>query len=149
MSSSNSRAANTDVNRGPQILAVCGSLVGLATVTVLLRLWVRVRLIQQTGWDDFFALAAAMVMLAEMIVIVPEVHYGAGRHAEYIVPASNVVTGLHFNFVTQPLCLIALCFTKLSVGVLLLRLTPSKRHRLCIWGVMVFTVLSAIGNLCE
>lgn len=143
------RATNPDTNRGPLILAVCGSLVGLATVTVLLRLWVRVRMIHQTGWDDFFILAAAVVMLAEMIVIVPEVHYGAGRHAEYIVPASNIVTGLHYNFVTQPLCLIALCFTKLSVGILLLRLTPSRRHRLFIWSMIVFTILSTTGNLCK
>ncbi|KAJ0121775.1 integral membrane family protein [Diaporthe amygdali] len=139
--------ASPDINRGPQILAICGTLVGVAATTVLLRIWVRVTITRQLGWDDGFILAAVAVMLAEMVVIVPEVHYGAGRHVQYIHPSSNIVKGLHLNFVTQPLCLISLCFTKVSVGLFLLRLKPSWRFVLFIRGVIVFTVLSAAGNL--
>lgn len=138
-----------DVDRGPQILAICGSMTGLAVLFVLLRLFVRVRIVRSTGWDDYFMVAAAAVLLVEMMVIVPEVWYGAGRHVEYIQPPSHVVTGLHLNFVTQPLCLVGLCLTKVSVGLFLLRLTPSRRFRVFIWGVIVVTVLSAIGNFCE
>lgn len=141
--------ASPDINRGPQILAICGTLVGVAATTVLLRIWVRVTITCQLGWDDGFILAAVAVMLAEMVVIVPEVHYGAGRHVQYIHPSSNIVKGLHLNFVTQPLCLISLCFTKVSVGLFLLRLKPSWRFVLFIRGVIVFTVLSAAGNLCK
>lgn len=93
--------------------------------------------------------AATIVIFAEMIIIIPEVAYGAGRHVTDIRPPSNVVVGLHFNFVTQPLCLIALFFTKISVGFFLLRLTPSQRYRYFIWGVMVFTFLSFVANFCE
>lgn len=140
--------STVDVSRGPQILAICGSLVGLAIVFVFLRLWVRIKIIHQVGSDDYFIAAAAVVMLAEFIVMIPEVAYGAGRHAQYIVPASNIAKGLHLNFVTQPLCLVSLCFTKISVGLFLLRLTPSLKFRRFIWGMIVFTILSAIGNLC-
>lgn len=93
--------------------------------------------------------AAAVVTFAEMMVIIPEVYYGAGRHAAYIQPASNIVTGLHLNFVTQPLCLIGLCLTKISVGLFLLRLTPSRRFQVFIWVVIGITAMSATGNLCE
>jgi hypothetical protein len=86
-------------------------------------------------------------MFAEMMVIIPQVQLGAGRHKEYIEPESNIVKGLHLNFVTQPLCLIGLCLTKVSVGLFLLRITPSKKFRYFIWGCIVFTVLSATGNL--
>lgn len=82
------------------------------------------------------------------MVIIPQVQYGAGRHKEYIDPPENIVTGLHLNFVTQPLCLIALCLTKVSVGVFLLRMTPSVRYKRFVWGTIIFTVLSSIGNLC-
>ncbi|KAI8163910.1 hypothetical protein K4K49_001664 [Colletotrichum sp. SAR 10_70] len=54
-----------DINRGPEILATCGSLV---------------------------------VIFAEMMVILPEVKYGGGRHIQYIEPKENVVIGLHYNF---------------------------------------------------
>lgn len=80
-----------------------------------------------------------------MIIIVPEVGYGAGRHVDDLT-VSDIVKGLHLNFVTQPLCLIALCLTKVSVGVFLLRLTPATNHRRFIWGVITFTILCAVGN---
>lgn len=84
-----------------------------------------------------------------MMIIIPEVRMGAGRHVQYIDPPSNIVTGLHLNFITQPLCLIALCLTKVSVGFFLLRLTPSPRLRQFIIGTIIFTVLSATGNFCK
>lgn len=142
-------AAPPDINRGPQILAVCGTLVGLAVAAVSLRVWVRATITRQIGWDDGLIAAAAAVMLAEMCVIVPEVRRGAGRHVQYILPPSDVVVGLHLNFVTQPLCLISLCLAKVSVGLFLLRLKPSRRFVFFIRGVIVFTVLSAAGNFCE
>lgn len=83
-----------------------------------------------------------------MMIIIPEVNLGAGRHVQYIDPPSNVTKGLHLNFVTQPLCLIALCLTKVSVGLFLLRLTPSKKFRYFVIGTIIFTILSATGNFC-
>lgn len=80
------------------------------------------------------------------MVILPEIEYGGGRHIQYIEPKSNVVIGLHYNFVTQPLCLIALCLAKVSVGLFLLRVSPSTRMRYFIMGTIVFTILSATGN---
>ncbi|KAH6653190.1 hypothetical protein BKA67DRAFT_518913 [Truncatella angustata] len=135
-----------DVDRGPQILITCGVLVALSVLTVSLRTWVRVKIIRQMGSDDYCMLAATLILFVEMMIIVPEVNHGAGRHYQYIQPQSNIVRGLHLNFVTQPLCLIGLCLTKLSVGLFLLRLTPSARYARFIWGTMIFTILSAIGN---
>jgi hypothetical protein len=51
-----------DINRGPEILAICGSLVGLALVTVLLRVYVRVAMVKHMGADDW-TIVAAMVCL--------------------------------------------------------------------------------------
>lgn len=138
-----------DINRGPEILATCGTLTGLAVAAVALRVWVRATITRQLGWDDGLIMGAAAIMLAEMAVIVPEVRHGAGRHVQHIRPASDVVTGLHLNFVTQPLCLVALCLAKVSVGLFLLRLRPAWGFVLFIRGVVFFTVLSAVGNLCE
>lgn len=136
-----------DNNRGPEILAICGTAVGVALAVVALRIWVRVKIIGKMGWDDYFMIAAMTTIFVEMMVIIPQVRLGAGRHYQYIDPPSNISKGLHLNFVTQPLCLIALCLTKISVGLFLLRMTPSPRFRYTIWGVMIFTVLSATGNL--
>ncbi|PQE28222.1 hypothetical protein CJF30_00010920 [Rutstroemia sp. NJR-2017a BBW] len=131
-----------DYNRGPQILAICGSLVALTLIVGFLRLYVRIRIIREVGVDDY------LMMGAMMMVIIPEVHLGAGRHVQYIIPASNVTRGLHLNFVTQPLCVIGLCLAKLSIGFFLLRLALAKKYKFFIYGVLIFTGLSATGNLC-
>ncbi|KAB5560195.1 integral membrane protein, partial [Coniochaeta sp. 2T2.1] len=135
-----------DINRGGQILAICGTLTALCLVIVVLRTWVRARIIRQVGADDWTMIAAMTVLFVEMMIIIPQVQKGAGRHVQYIKPPSNIVVGLHLNFITQPLCLIALCLTKVSVGLFLLRLTPSRRFRLFIIGTIIFTILSATGN---
>ncbi|KAK4099230.1 hypothetical protein N658DRAFT_171645 [Parathielavia hyrcaniae] len=136
-----------DENRGPEILAVCGSLVGIALFIVALRIWVRAKIVRHIGSDDWTIMAAMLVMFVEMMVIIPQVQVGGGRHVQYIQPPENVVKGLHLNFVTQPLCLIALCFTKVSVGLFLLRLTPSPKFRYFVIGMIVFTIMSHTGNL--
>ncbi|KAK4173020.1 hypothetical protein QBC36DRAFT_360964 [Triangularia setosa] len=146
MASNSNNPLPPDENRGPEILAICGTLVALSVVIVSLRIWVRARMIGHVGIDDWTIIAATTVIFVEMMIIIPQVHYGAGRHVQYIEPASNVTKGLHLNFVTQPLCLIALCLTKVSVGFFLLRLTPSKRFQRFVVGMIVFTVLSATGN---
>jgi hypothetical protein len=47
-----------DENRGPEILGVCGALVGLALVVVLLRVYVRTRMVRHVGVDDWTIIAA-------------------------------------------------------------------------------------------
>jgi hypothetical protein len=47
-----------DENRGPEILAVCGALVGLALVVVLLRVYVRAKMVRHLGIDDYTIIGA-------------------------------------------------------------------------------------------
>lgn len=47
-----------DVNRGPEILGICGTLVAFALVMVVLRIWVRASMIRHVGWDDYIMIAA-------------------------------------------------------------------------------------------
>jgi len=52
-----------DENRGPEILAVCGSLVGFSLVIVLLRLYVRAKMVRHVGVDDWIIVAAMVCHL--------------------------------------------------------------------------------------
>lgn len=47
-----------DVNRGGQILAICGTLTALSLVLVALRVWVRAKIIRLVGADDWIMIAA-------------------------------------------------------------------------------------------
>lgn len=49
-----------DHNRGPEILATCGSLVAISLIVVSLRMWVRAKMIGTIGADDW-TIVGAMV----------------------------------------------------------------------------------------
>lgn len=86
-----------------------------------------------------------LVMIAQMILIILQVQLGAGQHVDAIDDEDNI-KGLHLNFVTQPLCLVGLVLVKISIGILLLRLTTSKKFTKFIWGTIIFTSAAFLGN---
>ena len=45
-------------NRGPELQAVCSTMVSISFISVALRVWVRARIIKAFGWDDFFMVLA-------------------------------------------------------------------------------------------
>lgn len=49
-----------NVDKGPDILIACSISVGVALVMVVLRLIVRLKVLRNVGWDDYF-ITAAMV----------------------------------------------------------------------------------------
>lgn len=49
-----------DINRGPEILATCGGLVGVSVVIVMMRMYVRARIVRLVGWDDWCIVAATV-----------------------------------------------------------------------------------------
>lgn len=48
-------ATTNDKNRGPEFLAVCCTGIAIAAVTVILRLWVRIKIVRKVGVDDWLA----------------------------------------------------------------------------------------------
>lgn len=166
-----------DRNRGPEILAVCGSLTAVAFVFVAMRFYVRVKMTKNTSWDDWFCLSAwvigilltsvsvsfvglyregslltpslQIVQFVELMFIIPEVRLGAGRHAAYIDPPSNIVAGLRMNFVTQPMFIIAVTLIKISIGFYLLRLAISHTYSVIIKVNMAVVFALCVGYTCK
>jgi hypothetical protein len=89
-----------------------------------------------------------MVMFVQMILIILQVRLGAGKHVDDIAHGDNI-EGLRLNFVTQPLCLVALALVKISIGMLLLRLTVSAKFKKFIWATIAFTGFAFVGNFCK
>lgn len=53
-------------NRGPELQAVCLTMASLSFVSVVLRFYVRIRLVKAFGWDDFF-MGCALVSWFELL----------------------------------------------------------------------------------
>lgn len=84
--------------------------------------------------------------IAGQCIVIPQVHYGAGKHIEHI-QAEDFRQGMKLNFISQPLYLVAICFVKFSVGFFLLRIAVRPFFRRLIIGIMSqFTHLQSIYN---
>ncbi|KIX06951.1 uncharacterized protein Z518_04927 [Rhinocladiella mackenziei CBS 650.93] len=137
--------SNSGQNDGPTIIRVTLAVSILALLTVMLRLYVRIKIIQNIGWDDYLMLIAMLLGIAFEAVVIANVHYGLGKHISDL-DAETVSIGKKLNFVTPPLYLWVECFVKLSVGMALLRFARSRPWRIFITSLMVFTVCFTLAN---
>lgn len=125
---------------GPAILGATLGITSLALITLFTRLYVRVSIIRNVGWDDYVMIFAMCLCIAGQGLIIPEVQYGAGRHLNHIKP-EHISLGLKLNFITQPLYLWGICFVKQSIGFFLLRIASTPFYRRTIISIMVFMLL--------
>jgi len=96
-------------------------------------------------------LTNAAIQIVSLIcfgLVVPSAYYGAGRHAYYIPPATES-HGLFINFVSQPFFLVGVVLVKVSIGLFLLRLTPSQFYHRFIWCMQAFMVIYSTVALSE
>ncbi|KAF2124902.1 hypothetical protein P153DRAFT_425966 [Dothidotthia symphoricarpi CBS 119687] len=128
------QAVLRDEDQGPVILGATLTVTIAALMTTLTRVYVRLRMIRNVGWD----------CVVGQIVIIPEVHLGAGRHRVHVDPES-FKEGFRLNFVTQPIYLIAICLVKISVGFFLLRIAVATVYRRIIISTMVFMGVYTVG----
>ncbi|KAI1658974.1 hypothetical protein F4813DRAFT_388232 [Daldinia decipiens] len=145
-------ATNQHVSSGPATTAVTSILLGIGAILVALRCYVRLLMTKNFGWDDGIMVFTLGVLIAGDVVIFKMVAIGAGYHlTELADPEAAALLLLKWNSVYQALNVIGAFFTKLSIGIFLLRLKNSKNIRVTIWIfltplalstlVVVFTVL--------
>ncbi|KAK3325056.1 hypothetical protein B0H66DRAFT_547317 [Apodospora peruviana] len=129
--------SNPDEDDGPRILAATITVTAAALISLCTRLYVRLVMIRNHGWDDAIMTLAMLLSLTGLGLIIPDVMLGAGKHIGDIDPA-NLSLALKLNFITQPVYLIAICVVKLSVGAALLRIASQKIYKIVITSLMVF-----------
>ncbi|OAG06881.1 uncharacterized protein CC84DRAFT_630037 [Paraphaeosphaeria sporulosa] len=131
-------------NDGPRVLGVVLGITVFAVITMAARLWVRMKMIRNVGWDDYCMSFATLLVIIGAGIVVPEVHYGCGRHIDQISPEDFKI-GFKLNFISQPIYLIAICIVKLSVGFFLLRIATIPFYRHTIQGIMAFMAFYTTG----
>ncbi|KAI6350230.1 hypothetical protein MCOR25_010571 [Pyricularia grisea] len=137
-----------DENRASEILTICIVLTLLAVGFTALRVYVRMRFLSKLAWDDYSMVMATITLVSMTGTVFAQVFNGAGRHIEYIPPAV-IVTGLHYNFASQPLCLVALGFARISVALFLIRLANSKKYKWILWFLIGLTVVLTVVGVCQ
>ncbi|KAJ9134127.1 Integral membrane family protein [Pleurostoma richardsiae] len=131
-------------DEAPAILAGTLVVTGMALVTLGARLYVRLAMIKNFGWDDAFMSFAMALTVAGQGIVIAEVSHGAGRHIGDVDPAVYMI-GMKLNFITQPLYLVAICVVKLSIGSSLLRIASTKFYKTLIISIMGFMAFYTTG----
>ncbi|TVY17486.1 hypothetical protein LARI1_G004529 [Lachnellula arida] len=132
-------------DRAQTLLAVTIAFLVVTWVTVALRCFVRIRIVKAFGLDDYLIAFSQVIFTAFCITLILAVHYGTGRH-NADVTSENIIEAVKYQTLAELFYIPETAFIKLSVGFLLLRITPdgAKFYRYVIFGSLGFLSLWTI-----
>ena len=136
----------------PQLRAICLSLMILALVAVLTRVYIRIRILRVFRLDDYFIVLAMVsnyidicwsaanhqkqaFSVASSCIFLHVVMLGMGRHI-WAIPPHNLKPLLMYIFIVGVLVPLSVCFVKLSIAFFLFPLTKQTRFRQLLWAII-------------
>ncbi|KAK0642156.1 hypothetical protein B0T16DRAFT_462161 [Cercophora newfieldiana] len=116
--------------RGPALLIVELTVLPLALIVLLLRLYVRTMLLKNSGWDDWLMIAAAVFGAGVTVcVILASYLYGWDVHV-WDLSLEALVSGRQVSLAAQTLFVFATSLAKVSILLSYLRFAlPNSRFR--------------------
>jgi hypothetical protein len=128
-----------DKNIGPVLVWLTLSLALVAWGLTGLRLLVRWRS-RNLGWDDYTMILANLAANSRMIFQFLQLRHGNGRHRVYLDPEQYVLSS-KWGWYAQMGLFGGMCFVKISICLLILRLKNNKFLRwllgVCITGLVI------------
>ncbi|KAJ5698844.1 hypothetical protein N7462_000849 [Penicillium macrosclerotiorum] len=122
-------AAVQDDSRSNAILTVTAVFLGISLFSVLLRCFVRTRVVRAFGWDDIMMLLAMVLNLAFAICGILGAKYGMGRKLLYFEKyPENFHRALLCWWMGQIFYVITCVIAKVSIIITLLRITVDRLH---------------------
>ncbi|KAI1370105.1 hypothetical protein F4677DRAFT_439255 [Hypoxylon crocopeplum] len=137
-----------DVNRGPTLIAIFWTEIGISIIFVLLRFYTRLRM-GRLGADDWTILITMVLNIVTLSLCTVLVHYGLGRHMYYI-PVEHKSEIVRWNWIVQPLGILTLPIGKISVVLLLERIMGQTTtwRRWFLWvNMALFTASMIVSSI--
>ncbi|KAL9037087.1 MAG: hypothetical protein Q9180_003924 [Flavoplaca navasiana] len=122
-------ASDCTEDRGPLLLAVGWTLLGLAVLTVATRIYFRSNLRHGINWDDHFVVASLVIGLVGGSLLTKLVHSGGGKHISCL-PTGQIYPVLKWSLLAQVSNVLGIGLVKISVCLCVLRLIDRARRRL-------------------
>ncbi|QQK45634.1 putative integral membrane protein [Penicillium digitatum] len=115
----------------------------IATITVMLRIYVRGWIVKAFGWDDGAMVIALLFYAMFCGTMIGGTLYGTGYKFEHL-PVENRRIAMKYWW----LCEIAYCFAsvgcKISICIFLMRITVKRIHIWILYVIMVLTVIAGL-----
>ncbi|KAK3372685.1 hypothetical protein B0H63DRAFT_564062 [Podospora didyma] len=141
-------AAYLAEDRGPWAVSIICSVVGVMTLFVFARLYVRGILMRKLFVDDYFIIVALISSWVAVALEVEGARWGNGRHFDALTleEKSNAILLVSISFLPG---ILSFAFPKFAVVALLCRLlNPHRWHRIFLWCWTSFVlVVIVVGPL--
>lgn len=131
------------IDRGPELASVLGLFLGLATVFVCLRLYVKTFLSKSWGTDDVLLIIALTFFTTYSACSATGVHYGTGRHITDI-PLQDIPKALYYWWLCELFYTVTTVFIRLSIAVFLLRICVKPIHKNIVYGALTMVILFSV-----
>jgi hypothetical protein len=144
-------------DNSPQILSITGTFFAAAAIVVLLRCYVRIRVLRVFGIDDWVMLGAMASLLPAFLLsriltfqqafctatfacFVVRVHFGLGHHLMvlFLLIPENYVNFTKTQYTQAILMMVGLSLLKISIALTLLRLSVQRIYKRILWGSIIF-----------
>lgn len=131
--------------RGSGLLIVELTLVPIALIVVVLRLWIRIGWLRKSWWDDWLMFAAVIFScLTTALVIMATQMYGWNIHV-WDATIALMQNGRKASMAAQALFVLASSFVKMSILVSYFRIAPEKSvFRKLVWGTLAIVVAAFV-----
>lgn len=124
---------NLNDDKGPKILAVLWTLTAVATLFVVARIFIRLRMLKNFGVDDYLIIVSVVMALAYCGVTTADVIVGFGKHATALSEA-NLELAILLNTVSFLFGILSFTIPKLAVTAMLNRiLNPGWMQKTFLW----------------
>ncbi|PYH47038.1 polytopic membrane protein [Aspergillus saccharolyticus JOP 1030-1] len=131
-------------DRSLAVRAVAAVFLALASVTTMLRCYVRLRIVKAFGWDDGIMVLAYLFYIFFSGAMIGGSLWGTGKH---LVDLTNHqrTTAMEYWFYCDIGYAVGSILCKISVAIFILRITIDRIHRIVIFVVLAFVVTAGLA----
>ncbi|KAL4803035.1 hypothetical protein BDV18DRAFT_146147 [Aspergillus unguis] len=131
------------VDRSAAVRGVAAAFLTLASIAVILRCYVRVRIIKGFGWDDWVMLLAMLFYVMFCGCMIGGSLWGTGKHLSELTPKQRSLA-MEYWFLCDIAYTVSSILAKISVCIFLLRVMLSAYHRTVLYVATALAVSAAI-----
>lgn len=132
-----------DQNRSGGLLATTLLVTVLAIILVTLRMIVRIWIVKKVGWDDWTIILAALGHPIGTGLVIAQIAWGFGRHAFYLSD-HEFREYQKFSYGEWLQTFATLTFTKISICLILLRITIGRGYIRSLQALIAALILSNV-----
>ncbi|KAL8802940.1 MAG: hypothetical protein Q9182_003490 [Xanthomendoza sp. 2 TL-2023] len=145
MSSPDAQPIDTPSNHGPIVGVMTWFLLAATVCAVIARVLTKLAISRRFSSDDFLIFAALGLSIGQGATVTLQIANGLGRHADTL-SASQLEKFYKFDYVSNLLFILNLCFAKISILQMLRTITPVKMHVRMVLGVGIFVLIWSFAS---